>query len=294
MKLMDYIVNVFVMVGDFCKIRYPTRKLRQRGPKPKLADSEAITMEIVGEYLGFDTDEGIYNYFSRHWHFLFPNMPDRSNFVRQCANLWAVKQCFFESLSRPQDRYLQIVDSMPIEVCKFVRARMSKQFKQTATYSKWFGQTFFGYRLHLKINEVGMIRHFIVATAREADVTFAESLIGDDCGGWVLGDRGYRSKPLQQELWHRKRVYFHTSIRRNERKDSPLPIETIRSLTGKCRLVETVAGQLEQRFRIKTTFSRDLWHLLNRIIRKILSHTICVWMNLKRNNDPLKLRLLIK
>jgi hypothetical protein len=87
MKLIDYIVNVFVMVDDFCKIYYPARKLRQRGPIPKLADSEAITMEIVGEYLGFDRDEGIYNYFSGQWGFLFPNMPDRSNFVRQCANL---------------------------------------------------------------------------------------------------------------------------------------------------------------------------------------------------------------
>ena len=293
MKLIDYIVTVFVMVDDFCKIYYPPRKLRQRGPIPKLADSEAITMEIVGEYLGFNTDEGIYEYFSRHWNSLFPHLPDRSNFVRQCASLWAVKQRFFEYLSGPQDKYLQIVDSMPIEVCKFVRARISRQFKQTATYSKWFGQTFFGYRLHFKINDLGMIRNFIVATARESDVSFAESLIGDDYDGWVLGDRGYRSKPLQAELWNKKRVYFHTSIRRNERKDSVLPIETIRTLTGKRRLVETVAGQLEQRFRIKTTFARDLWHLLNRIIRKILSHTVCVWLNLRFGNDPLKLRLLI-
>lgn len=122
MKLIDYIVTVFVVVDDFCKIHYTPRKLRQRGPIPKLADSEAITMEIIGEYLGFDTDEDIYNYFCRHWHSLFPNMPDRSNFVRQCANLWNVKQHFFEHLSKPQDKYLQIVDSMPIEVCKFVRA----------------------------------------------------------------------------------------------------------------------------------------------------------------------------
>jgi hypothetical protein len=83
MKLIDYIVTVFVMVDDFCKIYYPPRKLRQRGPIPKLADSEATTMEIVGEYLGFDTDEGIYDYFYRHWNFLFPHLPDRSNFVRQ-------------------------------------------------------------------------------------------------------------------------------------------------------------------------------------------------------------------
>ena len=49
MELIDYIVNVFVMVDDFCKIYYPARKLRARGPLPKLADSVVITMEIVGQ-----------------------------------------------------------------------------------------------------------------------------------------------------------------------------------------------------------------------------------------------------
>jgi hypothetical protein len=99
-------------------------------------------------------------------------------------------------------------------------------------------------------------------------------------------------------------------VRRIDKKDSPLPKQTIRTLTGKRRLIETVAGQLEQRFKIKTTFARDLWHLLNRIIRKILSHTVGVLLNMRiirkilshtvgvllnmrMNIEPLKLRLLV-
>ncbi len=293
MELIDYIVQVFVMADDFCKIYYPARKLRARGPLPKLADSEVITMELVGEYLGLHTDEAIYHYFVRHWKHLFPNLPDRSNFVRQCANLWDVKQHFFEYLSRFQDHYLQILDSMPIEVCKFVRARTTKQFKPTAAYGKWFGRTFFGYRLHLKITDVGMIRNFILAPANEHDIRYSQHLLADDRGGWTLADKGYRSKALQQMLWEQRKMYFHTSVRRIDRKDSPLPRQTIRTLTGKRRLIETVAGQLEQRFGIKTTFARDLWHLMNRIIRKILSHTVSVLMNIRMNIEPLKLRLLV-
>ena len=86
---------------------------------------------------------------------------------------------------------------------------------------------------------------------------------------------------------------MHTSVRRNETKDSPLPIQTIRRLTGIRRLVETVAGQLEQQFFIKTTLARDLWHLSNRIIRKILAHTCGVFLNLQLNRDPLKLKGLL-
>lgn len=293
MNLTDYIVKVFVMADDFCKIYFPARKLRTRGPLPKLADSEVITMEVVGEYLGFNGDEAIYNYFAQHWHTWFPNLPDRSNFVRQCANLWDVKQRFFEHISRFQDHYLQILDSMPIEVCKFVRSKTTKQFKQTAAYGKWFGRTFFGYRLHLKITDIGMIRNFILAPANEHDIRYAEPLLGDDGGGWTLADKGYRSKPLHKKLWEKRKMYFHTSVRRIDKKDSPLPRQTIRTLTGKRRLIETVAGQLSERFGIKTTFARDLWHLMNRIIRKILSHTIGVFMNMQLNIEPLKLRLLV-
>lgn len=293
MKLSDYIVNVFVMADDFCKTYFPDRSMRASGPPPKLADSEVITMELVGEYMGYDTDQRIYQYFDHHWRALFPKLPDRSNFVRQCANLWYVKQCFFEYLSHYPDHYLQIIDSVPIEVCKFVRSKTTKQFKDTAAYGYWFGRTFFGYRLHLKITDVGIIRRFILAPANEHDIKYAEALIDSDRMGWVLGDKGYRSKPLQQKLWNERKVYFHTSVRRMDKKYSALPKQTIRTLTSKRRLIETVAGQLEQRFRIKTTFARDLWHLFNRIIRKILSHTICVVLNIKMNIDPLKLRLLV-
>ena len=293
MNLIDYIVQVFVMADDFCKIYYPARKLRARGPLPKLSDSEVITMEVVGEYLGFHTDKAIYQYFTRHWKHLFPNLPDRSNFVRQCANLWDVKKRFFEYLSRFQDHYLQILDSMPIEVCKFVRAKTTKQFKPTAAFGKWFGRTFFGYRLHLKITDIGMIRNFIMAPANEHDIRYSQHLLADDRGGWTLADKGYRSKTLQQTLWEQRKMYFHTSLRRIDKKDSPLPRQTIRTLTSKRRLIETVAGQMEQRFGIKTTFARDLWHLMNRIIRKILSHTISVLINIRMNVEPLKLRLLV-
>lgn len=49
-------------------------------------------MEVVGEFLGIDTDKGIHGYFKRHWAELFPRIPDRSAFLRQSANLWSYKQ----------------------------------------------------------------------------------------------------------------------------------------------------------------------------------------------------------
>lgn len=293
MKIIDFIINIFTIIDDFCQRFFPMRRLRSRGFLPKLADSEVITMEIVGEFMGFHEDKGIYDYFKNHWNSLFPKIPHRSNFVRQAANLAYVKKAFFEHIQTHKERWLQIVDSMPIEVCQFVRARYAKLFKGAAAFGKWFGQTFFGYRLHFKITHIGMIRSFIIAPANIHDIRCIDQLLGNDTDGWVLGDKGYRSEPLRRELWEDRRIYFHTSLRRNDAKTSPLPKATIGRLSGIRRLIETVGGQLEQQFAIKKTYARDAWHLCNRIMRKIISHTCGVFLNMTLNRNPLQLKGLI-
>ncbi len=53
--------------------------------------------------------------------------------------------------------------------------------------------------------------------------------------------------------------------------------------------VETVIGQLEQRFGLANVRARDSWHLTNRIARKILAHTLAVSFNLKLGREPSQL-----
>ncbi len=58
-----FIVAVFCLVDD----RLEGRRIRQRGPDPRLSDSEILTVEIVGEFLGIDTDKDIPLFFKRHY-----------------------------------------------------------------------------------------------------------------------------------------------------------------------------------------------------------------------------------
>ncbi|MBI1743833.1 IS982 family transposase, partial [Candidatus Acetothermia bacterium] len=59
-------------------------------------------------------------------------------------------------------------------------------------------------------------------------------------------------------------------------------------LTQVRRRIETVIGQLVERYRAKRTWARDLWHLGSRIFRKVVSHTIAVWLSLQRGGEPLQ------
>ena len=74
MDLETLIVAAFCVVDDFVRDLCPGRGLRQRGPTPVLADSEVLTVEIVGEFLGLDTDQGLHAYFRRHFGHLFPRL----------------------------------------------------------------------------------------------------------------------------------------------------------------------------------------------------------------------------
>lgn len=85
MTLEDFIISAYCLIDGFSKQLLGDERLRKRGFQPCLTDSEVITMEIVGEFLGIDTDKGIWKYFSQHWSDWFPHLSSRSNFARQAS-----------------------------------------------------------------------------------------------------------------------------------------------------------------------------------------------------------------
>jgi hypothetical protein len=62
----EFIIAVFCCVDDLLMEITQGCPIRHQGFAPALADSELITMEIVAEYQGIDTDQAIWKYFRRH------------------------------------------------------------------------------------------------------------------------------------------------------------------------------------------------------------------------------------
>jgi hypothetical protein len=54
MPIDDFIITIFCLIDDELEKMLQGKKLRQGGRVPNLTDSEVITMEIVGEFLGKD------------------------------------------------------------------------------------------------------------------------------------------------------------------------------------------------------------------------------------------------
>lgn len=291
MNLNDFIVNVFCETDDFMKKYFPHRTIRTRGPMPQLADSEALTMEIVGEFLGLDTDKAIFSFFKRFYRHFFPKLTCRETFLRQATNLWKVKHRFFEHITARFRDNVVVIDSIPMPVCRFARARRSRVFRGLAAYGKELGsQTFYGLRLHLKINSIGMVESFELTPANTHDIKMVEEL-AEGNRGLLLGDRGYLSEPLKKQLLAEQGLEL--SVPTKYGKTTELKPTQLRVRKRIRRLIETVGSQLVGRLGIKKVHARDIWHLTNRICRKILAHTLCVLMCIRQNLKPLNFDKLV-
>jgi hypothetical protein len=273
MDISTFLITVFCMTDDWFK----TQRVRQRGSQPQLSDSEVVTMEIVGAFLGLETEIGIYDYFRRHWGEWFPRLKQvhRTTFTRQAANLWAFKEAWWQALlsQLSYDPHLSTVDSFPVPVCRLGRAHRCKRLRGLADfgYDEGAKHRYYGLRAHVRICYPGIIVGVELTPASVHDLHPAEDL-AQSASGLMLGDRNYWSPQVRERL-ARRGVQLLTPYKVAKREPFRLP----RSFTYLRRRIETVFGQLVGRFQAKVVWARDVWHLSSRWLRLILSHTFAVF-----------------
>jgi hypothetical protein len=294
--LETFIVAAFVWVDDALAAWVAeVGPLRSRGPAPVLSDSEVLTAELVGECLGIDQDSAILAYFRRHHLALFPKLASvhRTTFTRQAANLWAAKEALWARAAAelPCDPGLAIIDSLPVPVCRLAHARRCRRLAAEAAYG-WDATSrafFYGVRVHLRVQWPGVVTAASVAPANRSDLELAPELVAG-MAGVVLADRNYWNPRLAEELAV-EGVTLLAPYR--HRSQDPTPART-RLLNRVRRQVETTASQLVERFHLKRVWARDAWHLTNRILRKLLGHTLAMVLNAAQGiEEPRQLARLV-
>jgi hypothetical protein len=287
MTLDDFILTVFCLVDDSLRHLH-LDGVRQRGPAPLLHDSEVLTLELVGEFLHLDQDAQIFWYFRPPWASAFPMLRQvhRTTFVRQAANLWAVKQRLHRRLAEhlTEADPLGHADSMPLYACQFARAPYCQRFAGSAAFGRdhVVRQTFYGFRLHLRTSNDGIIQAAVLAPANAAAIHLVREL-EPPAGKLGIGDRNYWSPEVQGQLAE-PGIVLLAPYKNKSRDPAPESSGCLRQLHWR---IETVNGQLADRYHGKRTWARDLWHLCHRVIRKVLSHTVVCWLNIRLGRPPL-------
>lgn len=292
MDLEEFSIAVYCLIDEgLAEVRWEPgwERLRQRGPAPILADSEVLTMEVVGEFLGLDQDVAIIAYFRREHPDYFPALGrvHRTTFARQAANLWVVKERLWGVIrdAVPHDPLLSVIDSVPVPVCRYGRSQRCQRFRGAAAYGYDQGSktTYYGFRIHLRTCWPGILAEVQVAPANTSDLAMAPEVV-TGAGGVVLGDRNYWAPLLRDEL-HHDGIDLLAPYRHRSKEPRPALTHDLTRLRWR---IETVAAQLVERYRLKRLWARDAWHLTSRLLRKLLSHTIAVFLCLAHGRQPLQ------
>lgn len=114
------------------------------------------------------------------------------------------------------------------------------------------------------INSIGVITAATLTAANIDERDVCPELM-TKLRGLALGDKGYIRPSLQKDL-ATQGLYLQTPLRENMEDDRPKWY--VKWMISTRRLIETVIGQLTDRFNIEKVRARDVWHQGSRILEK--------------------------
>ncbi|MEO8396435.1 MAG: IS982 family transposase, partial [Chloroflexota bacterium] len=200
------LLALFCDVDDFCQqqqaqqLKRLVRVSGQRRRQAGLSESEIMTLVIHFHQSGYRDFKDYYTkYVQAHLRSEFPQLVSYSRFVtlmqRVVLLLWAYAQTSCGTCTG-----ISFVDSTALRVCTNRRIKRHKVFAGLAARGQCSLGWFYGFKLHLVINQYGEVLAFTLTPGnvddRKTVPKLAKTLFGK-----LFGDKGYLSQPLFQTLW---------------------------------------------------------------------------------------------
>lgn len=172
-----------------------------------------------------------------------------------------------------------MIDSFPLPVCKFNRARYCRSFREDgANYGKCPSkkETYFGFKVHALITLEGYITAFEITPASVDDREGLRDLVENRLGLTVLGDKGYTEETLFEDM--RAKGICLMSLKPSNYKTTWS--RKLRQLIFRFRRrVETVFSQLSEQMNAEKVLAKSYRGLCTRLQNKILGHNLCIAFN---------------
>lgn len=275
----DKITRIFVDVDDFVKDLdlFSMKKqllgdgVARRDRKTILTLSEMMTI-YIGFHVSNHTNFKSYykDFLSVHYKHLFPNLISYERFNQSQNRLFMPLMLYINNRCLGQCTGISYVDSTTLPVCHIKREKQHKVFKGIAQKSKSTMGWFFGFKIHLIINDKGEILSFCFSRANVDDRdTKIMSIMTKEVFGKLFGDRGYIDQKLAEYLWNDGVELIYK--RRKNMKSMNLS-DTDKILLRKRALIETVNDELKNICSIQHTRHRSLQGFLNNAISALIAY----------------------
>ncbi|EIJ43728.1 transposase family protein [Beggiatoa alba B18LD] len=258
---MDMITILFCSIDDFCKWFIPLWEqmlLEEGNPKKSQRDgtmspSEVMTLLVLFHQSNQRHFKGFYTHY-------VPQVLGRAFPKRVSAYLHS---------RRVNSRGIAFIDSTPLKVCHNRRISHHKTFANLAQRGKNSIGWYFGFKLHLVIDDTGELISFFLTAANFDDRKGLRAMT-QFIQGKLYGDKGYISKALKATL-KTQGIELITGVRKNMKKESLSEFDTI--MLKKRSLIETVIGQLKSFTQIEHTRHRSVLGFMVNVIAGLIAYT---------------------
>jgi len=256
------LVALFYLIDEFCKELEPKWRAqriasgeRQRTKHCRMSLSEILTIIIHFHQSNHKTFKHYYlGYVQTQLSGDFPGLVSYTRFLELMAEVTTPLVALLVSLLASPTT-ANYIDSTKLVVCHNRRIRRHKVFRGLAARGKSSMGWFYGFKLHLIVNERGEIVSFFITPGNVPDNNIETvAKLARTMSGKLFGDRGYISKDLFAALWQQG-VQLITGIKRNM-KNRLLPLMDKIMLRGRS-IIETINDQLKNQEQIEHTRHRS-------------------------------------
>lgn len=268
------LLELFCAVDDFCiwlNRQASDKQLGRgkRGPQARLSLSEIMTILIYFHQSHYRDFKAYYTeYVLKHLRAEFPGLVSYTRFVELVPTALLPLTCYLYS-RLGQTHGIAFIDSTPLMVCHNKRIERHKVFAGWAKRGKNSMGYFFGFKLHLVINDQGELLAVRLTPANVDDRQPVPQLV-KRLWGKLFGDKGYLSQPLFEQLLERG-VQLITPIRKNM-QNRLMPLWD-KLMARKRSLIETVNDQLKNISQIAHTRHRSVANFMVNLMAGLLAYT---------------------
>lgn len=268
------ILPLFCEIDDFCQVFeniYERRTLgngKTRKRATRLSQSEVMTILVLYHSSGYKNLKAFYlQELVRRHRSDFPALCSYQRFV-QLQSRCVMPLFFYLLTKRGSCTGISFIDATALKVCHNLRIPSHKVFKGSAARDKSSTGWYYGFKLHLAVNECGEILGFYL-TAANTDEREPADWITQNLIGKLIGDKGYISKDLFEKLMARG-LKLITKLRKNM-KNRFVEIED-KLLLRKRAIIETVNDQLKNISNIEHSRHRSLWNFLGNVASGLIAY----------------------
>jgi hypothetical protein len=272
------LLHLFCQIDDFCQQFLPAFRAHQVQPgelskrrrkrQRSLCESEIMTI-LVAFHLSHYRDFKTFYLFHvcPHWKGEFPGLISYNRFIEFIPAVLVPLLAYLRALGGPGHcSGISFVDSTALSVCHNARIKQHKVFAGIAKRGKTSAGWFFGFKLHLVVNDEGHLLNFALTTGEGDDRTPVPDLL-KSLFGKVFADRGYVSQALFDLLF----AQGIELITKTKKKMKPRLLRLLdKVLLRKRALVETIIDQLKNVSQVEHTRHRApsgfVWNLLAALI----------------------------